>query len=437
MSKTVYFLLFILLPVAHLKAQLNWQEMKHSQPTESEAQSLLRRILNDPDYYLGSNAFPSPRTGANSWQDNSGNIFVSSGLGYDRHGSWGLLDDLWKYNPANDTWQLLHGEGKALSEFVENTSTPSPRRNALTWIDREQSLWLMGGKQFSDTEYLYDLWKYNTRNNTWVRISDATKTNVSSVWSKNARNPEPGNIPGSRAASATWVDKDGRFWLFGGISRNYAKPSEDLYNDLWMYEPSTMTWTWVAGNNIANYKGIFPSKENPQPPGPSARSYSAAWYEKEGHKLWLYAGIGIDSTGKDVGALADLWSYDITSSTWHFVSGSTKLYARSEGDEDYLSYPGYRSHSITWKDKNGKFYLYGGQNKVTNNIVDTKTHIWQFDPALAKWHVLLTDNVPTTIAEGSAYSDDAGHIVLFGGRKLNRNTSQTYPTNQLWKINLK
>jgi N-acetylneuraminic acid mutarotase len=186
---------------------------------------------------------------------------IFSGIGYDQNGNWGLLDDLWKYNSENNSWQLLKGERKVVPASI-SVDIPSPRRNAITWSDNKGSFWLMGGKQLNDTDYLADLWKYNSENNSWTRISPETKINVSPVWGKNKGVSDPGIFPGSRAAAASCVDKMGRLWLFGGIGRDYARSSEDVYNDLWVYEPDINAWTWVAGTDGANQKGIFPSKEN-------------------------------------------------------------------------------------------------------------------------------------------------------------------------------
>jgi N-acetylneuraminic acid mutarotase len=103
--------------------------------------------------------------------------------------------------------------------------------------------------------------------------------------------------------------------------------------------------------------------------------------------------------------------------------------------KNYVTYPGYRSQAITWKDK-GNFYLYGGQSKITDDEVDIEPNIWQFDPKAAKWHVIFIPNAPQTISEASACVDRSGALILSNGRKFNPATAQSYPTNQIWKIKL-
>lgn len=43
---------------------------------------------------------PGTRTGQSTTVDRSGNLWIFGGYGLDGSGKFGLLDDLWKYNPA-------------------------------------------------------------------------------------------------------------------------------------------------------------------------------------------------------------------------------------------------------------------------------------------------------------------------------------------------
>src|SRR6476469_6050656 len=63
--------------------------------------------------------------------------------------------------------------------------------------------------------------------------------------------PSINNIPPSRDASANWTDNNGYMWLFGG----QGSGGSTIYNDLWKYDPTYNTWTWMNGNNVANKKG--------------------------------------------------------------------------------------------------------------------------------------------------------------------------------------
>ena len=54
----------------------------------------------------------------------------------------------------------------------------------------------------------------------------------------------PGNMPGSRMGAATWTDKNGNLWLFGGwgyddgTAQNANSHGFGDLNDFWEYQPS-------------------------------------------------------------------------------------------------------------------------------------------------------------------------------------------------------
>ncbi len=67
--------------------------------------------------------------------------------------------------------------------------------------------------------------------------------------------PSTNNTPGARGFAASWTDSSGNLWLFGGwfLSVN----SSSFLNDLWEYNPSVGTWTWVSGANGPNVSGTY------------------------------------------------------------------------------------------------------------------------------------------------------------------------------------
>ncbi len=50
------------------------------------------------------------------------------------------------------------------------------------------------------------------------------------------------NTPGALYEATQWTDKQGNFWLFGGL-----KDFGSEYNTLWKFDPSTNEWTWMKG----------------------------------------------------------------------------------------------------------------------------------------------------------------------------------------------
>ena len=435
MRKRLHYLIIILMITSNwVQAQsLKWVKIESAKTTDSDIQSQFQEMLQDKSYSLGSENLPSPRFGASSWQTGNNEWIIFSGIGYDPEGRWGLLDDMWKYNTSDNSWILLSGQRKVdTQKWTEQTESPIPRRNAISWSDNQENLYLMGGTRLNDTEYFYDLWKYTVKDGIWTRISAKTTANLNAVWGIQKGGSGDGLNPGSRAGSASWTDKSGNLWLFGGYNMDNNQGHQDLYNDLWMFSVKKQIWTWVSGSDQPNEQGKFGKKGSQSSElAPAARANAAAWYDNIANKLWLYGGNGIDTTGSDRGGLADLWSYNIGKNVWQWVGGSVGLYANNGSSQ---AYPGYRWSAATWKDKEGNFMLYGGQNKISVTEIDINPTVWKFNPVTEKWSRLLIDGAPGIMSDAEAFTDALGNLLLFGGRKLNSQTMKGSPTNEIWKI---
>ena len=53
---------------------------------------------------------PGSREGAVSWTDASGSFWLFGGQGYAASGVPGALNDLWKYEPGNNSWIWMNGD---------------------------------------------------------------------------------------------------------------------------------------------------------------------------------------------------------------------------------------------------------------------------------------------------------------------------------------
>lgn len=53
---------------------------------------------------------PGPRQSASSWTDELDNLWLFGGLGYDKNEERGSLNDLWKYDVANNKWNWIDGK---------------------------------------------------------------------------------------------------------------------------------------------------------------------------------------------------------------------------------------------------------------------------------------------------------------------------------------
>jgi ribosome-binding factor A len=98
--------------------------------------------------------------------DGSGIFWLFGGNGYDNDGEFGVLDDLWKYNPSSGNWTWVAGSNTADPTGVFGTegtanaaNIPPPRAGAMEWTDIAGNFWLFAG--LSDSDVVNDLWRFN------------------------------------------------------------------------------------------------------------------------------------------------------------------------------------------------------------------------------------------------------------------------------------
>jgi hypothetical protein len=233
--------------------------------------------------------------------DGSGNVWLFGGSGNDSTDTLGVLNDFWKYNGGQWTWMSGSTVRGQLGNYgVQGTpapgNVPSSRDGAVCWLDSSGDFWLFGGSGYDSTgtgTYLNDLWKYSAGQWTWVSGSNIGNQNGTYGTLGVAA---PGNVPGGRAATATWKDVFGDLWLFGGMGYDSTGHIGNL-NDLWRY--SAGQWTWMGGADIISQVGIYGTqgiRSSRNVPG--AREGSVAWTDSSGN-LWLFGGSDRN----------DLWSY--------------------------------------------------------------------------------------------------------------------------------
>jgi N-acetylneuraminic acid mutarotase len=114
-----------------------------------------------------SNTVPGDREAFAAWRDNFGYLWLFGGLGYDSSGTYGQLNDLWKFNGS--VWEWVSG-----SHFVsqsgtygtkgvaDSDNTPGSRNYSFFCMDTN-ALWLFGGNgydKYGSDGNLNDLWKF-------------------------------------------------------------------------------------------------------------------------------------------------------------------------------------------------------------------------------------------------------------------------------------
>jgi len=331
---------------------------------------------------------PGSRSGAISWIDSSGNLWLFGGYGYDST-EIGYLNDLWKFVPSTGQWTWVSGPANAAAvpSAVYGTAgtaaagnLPGPRSGASAWIDSSGDLWLFGGYgdisnaspyQFGD---LNDLWKFSPTSGDWTWVNGTSTVNASGVYGTLGTGAAA-NVPPSRQAAAYWLDSSGNFWLFGGNS-----PAGYL-DDLWEYVPGTNEWAFVTGGTAANLVGNYGSLGNASSVTvPGGRAQAAFWVDSTGN-FWLFGGNGSTAPATS-GLFNDLWQFNPTAKQWTWISGSSSGGAAGVygtlGTAAAGNVPGARAGAASWIDGTGNLWLFGGQGSVSPLAGAELNDLWEY-----------------------------------------------------------
>jgi hypothetical protein len=294
-----------------------------------------------PGAYPGA---PGGRYGAATWTDNSGNLWMFGGYGFDGTGTEGYLNDLWEYTGGK--WNFVSGTAVANQNGIygtagtaATTNMPGGRHEAVGWADASGNLWLFGGEGDDSVGtangILNDLWVYNIANKEWTFVMGSPTANQTGEYGLAPLVGPPtttgaagtygltggsaGTLPGSRWGAAGWSDSGGNFWLFGGWGLDSTATNVNgALNDLWVYTPNATagqpgTWTWIKGSNTGSDNGVYGDELRPYKTyeiwTPGGRSNATHWVDGQG-QLWLFGGEGYDSTSTTGnGYLNDMWRY--------------------------------------------------------------------------------------------------------------------------------
>ena len=362
---------------------------------------------------------PGGRYGANSWTDQAGHFWLFGGAGSDSNDSYGRLNDLWEFDPSTSEWAWMTGGNTVYQPGVYGTlgvaasgNTPGSRQQAASWTDLNGRLWLFGGIDVNDgaSQKAYnDLWEFNPSTKLWGWMG-GSGTPSCSVFCGEAGvygtlgTPSAGNIPGGRASVVTWIDKNGNFWLFGGVGYD-SNDVEGMLNDLWKFDPSTNQWAWMGGaSTLPLVNGSYSA-----PPGvygtlgvpaqgnyPGARWSGSGWTDNSGN-LWLFGGFGKDANG-NLGDLNDLWEFNPSTNQWAWMGGSsTMIYENGAGEYSQpgvygtlgtaapANIPGGRDSALTWTDRSGNFWLAGGTGADASGNGGPRNDLWRFDSSKNEW----------------------------------------------------
>jgi len=299
--------------------------------------------------------------------------------------------------------------------------------------------------------------------------------------------PNAKNIPGGRIGYASWQDRSGHFWIFGGSGFDAKGKELCMLNDLWEYNPATKEWTWWGGNSLQQSKpdpiqgtaGVYGTLGKPSPKNwPGSRSYSVTWQDAHGN-IWLFGGFAFDS-GARLAPMNDLWEMNPSTREWTWMSGSGTLLPGlvgeagvygTKGHASATNVPGSRAYATGWIDKQGNLWLFGGFLEQLDTgspslCADSdQNDLWKFNPATREWTwvagntpgtylyscddsssanpslgvygtkgVPSAANTPGDREQATGWVDAEGHFWLFGGLGYPDNETYGY-LNDIWEFN--
>lgn len=324
---------------------------------------------------------------------------------------------------------------------------PGGRGSAVSWTDTSANFWLFGGLACDSTGTLgdvNDLWKYS--NGQWTWMSGANIADQPGAYGTQGT-ASAGSTPGARESAVTWIDGSGNLWLFGGYGYD-SVGTGGLLNDLWKY--SSGEWTWMSGSNLANQPGTY-GMQGAAASGnvPGARFNSVAWTDASGN-FWLFGGQGDDSAGTQ-GDLNDLWEY--SGGQWTWVNGANVANQAgtygTEGTAASGNTPGARESAVTWTDKSGNLWLFGGYGYDSTATQGLLNDLWKYSGGQWAWASganiaeqsgiygsqgsAASGNIPGARADAIGWTDGSGNFWLFGGVGYD-SAGTGGALNDLWKF---
>ncbi len=366
-------------------------------------------------------------------------VLVATSPAYSQTGVWTWMKG------GNPYGSVIYG-----TQGVPNANNiPGGRARSMRWTDSTGNFWLYGGEKYfpltspcGDINCYYDqLWQYNVSTNMWTWVRGNQTPEISPVYSSHS--PSVLNNPGSREYGATWTDKQGNMWLFGGVIRyliNYYEPVGDLW------KLSSNLWTWVAASPV-NGRAVYGIKGVASPSNtPGARNSSQTWVDSAGN-LWLFGG------GSRAGSLNDLWKYNTSTNQWTWINGDTvsnqlPVYG-IKGISADSNNPGGRFLSLGWTDKSDNLWLWGG---VLSYSGDSRNDLWKYNIVTNQWTwirgsktfsfasygqlgISSPTNDPGAGLEQTSWTDTTGNFWLLSAGRDNVLWKYTIATNEWTWIN--
>ncbi len=304
------------------------------------------------------------------WDSQDDILFVFGGI--DDQGN--LLNDLWSYNPATQSWRELNASTGTVGS-CHGSNVPAPRMNAaMVWDSVDHQILLYGGLG-ANNHYLGDLWSYSPGAGTWTAISCS------------------GSPAGLRSSNAVWTGS--QMLLLGGAN------AFGLLSDFWSYTPSNGAGTW--------------QKLTDSPMG--QREFQTMMWDSTDNQLYVFGGLDVNGQQQK-----DFYVFSAN-------AGWTQITPQSTNNP-----PPRQQGMAVWDSKDKVMLLFGGWEDGQGIPY---WGLWAFDPKQNAWGLLTPLNssgahiLPGRTAAAMVWDATDQHAYIYAGAG-NGKTGSTL--NDLWMV---
>ena len=295
----------------------------------------------------------------------------------------GLSNALWKWNGKD--WVLLRGDStlNGRSRYSDSSGwkkTPPSMTGPIYWTNSEGQFNIYGGNVIDSSfkyPYFYtnEWWQYDS---TGWHVKQAA-SNVY-YYSSKAKYPKEKGVftegahPGRRRSSATSTNKSGDLFIYGGLAVIDAVGQDLKRSDLWTTNGTD--WAWLAGDTTFDKRSKYCTQNGNLKCHPGATWSAMAWVDQKDH-FWMFSDDIEDSKYP-----SEFWKWD--GSHWEMVNKDKWTYTKGVygvmGQADTSNWPGARRSAVTWKDKNGDMWMFGGIGYDSDGDWGYLNDLWKFSP---------------------------------------------------------
>jgi hypothetical protein len=438
--KKIYPLIFLTVISINCFAQNQWTWM--SGYLVSDAGWISPRPLPSPlsvrgtPWTLSSTVKPSVREHSGGGIANNNEIYVYGGASLESEYS----SDFWVYDISQQKWAFISDLGwQVIGGIIGQespTAHPGGRNRMASTVDNNGNIWMFGGlyndKNTYQTFTRSDLWMYNTKTRKFTYYDEYAGSQTK---------------PSERYRARSWFDDANNMWMYGG-ALDIPGGASLSYNDLWMFNTTSKSWTFISGNKNQPYCKNCSNGSYPAIAGtggtqyfPRARSDYGYWKDTVGN-IWIYGGYA-ESHGSD--EYGDLWRFNPTTKVWTLISGNDALNPLKTATN-----PGSRNAPYCWVGNDNKLYMTGGLRQYLYFLRDT----WRINPANGNWEAVRIDdslinqvpvssglgienstNIPGASVNVLNHLTTGSHTYMFSGYGMGTNDRLGF-TGAMWRYSL-